>query len=80
MTPYFPASPCWSTSSFGPKADTAAMDLAALGEHLDLCQGQRGRLFALHCVAEAAHSALAARFVTTLVAIALLFIAVALAA
>ena len=80
MTPPFPAPPSWSTSSFGHKTDTSPGELSSLGEHLNLCQGQRGRLFSLHCLAEATHGVLAARFVTTLVGIALLFAVASLAA
>lgn len=63
---------CWSTASFGDAADTSATELSALGEHLDLCRGSRDRLFALHCVAQTMHGFVAARFVTTLVAVVLL--------
>ncbi len=62
----------WSTASFGDSADTSPMELSALGEHLDQCQGSRGRLFALHCVAETMHGFVAPRLVTTLVVAALL--------
>lgn len=65
-------SPCWSTASFGDAADTSPTELSALGEHLDLCRGSRGRLFAVHCVAQTMHGFVAARFVTTLVVIVLL--------
>ncbi|MDO9164820.1 MAG: hypothetical protein Q7U13_01810 [Rhodoferax sp.] len=64
--------PYWSTASFGDNADTSPMELSALGEHLDLCQGSRGRLFGLHCFAQSMHGFVAARFVTTLVVAALL--------
>ncbi|HEY5581983.1 MAG TPA: hypothetical protein VIK56_12630 [Rhodoferax sp.] len=64
--------PSWSTASFGDTADTSPMELSALGEHLDLCKGSRGRLFALHCVAQTLKGFVAARFVTTLVLVALL--------
>jgi hypothetical protein len=64
--------PSWSTASFGDTADTTPMELSALGEHLDTCKGSRGRLFALHCVAETMHGFVAARLVTTLMAVALL--------
>jgi hypothetical protein len=80
MTPYFPAAPNWRTATFGQPADTLALDLSSLGAHLDQCQGQRGRLFTLHCLAEATHGVLASRFVTTLVAVALLFAVASLAA
>lgn len=48
------------------------MELSALGEHLDLCRGAHGRLFALQCAAHAVQGFVAARFVTTLMVLALL--------
>ena len=66
------AAPSWSTASFGDAADTSPMDLSALGDHLKLCRGSYGRLFALRCVAERVSGFVSARFVTTLVVIALL--------
>lgn len=48
------------------------MELAVLGEHLNLCKVSHGRLFALHCFAETMKRFVAARFVTTLVLVALL--------
>jgi hypothetical protein len=68
----FIANPSWSTASFGDGTDTTPMDLSALEEHLDLCQGSRGRWFTLQCIAETLNGFVAARFVTTLVAVALL--------
>ena len=65
-------SPSWSTASFGDSPDTSPMELSALGEHLDLCRGAHGRLFALQCAAQTMHGFVAARFVTTLVVLALL--------
>mgnify|MGYP001603623809 FL=1 len=65
------SAPRWSTASFGDTADTSPMELSALGNHLDLCQGARGRLFTLHCVAEIMNRFVAPRFVTTLVVVAL---------
>lgn len=62
----------WSTSSFGDATDLSAMELMALGNHLGLCRSPHGRLFALHCVAESVHGFIVARFVTTLVIVALL--------
>jgi hypothetical protein len=62
----------WSTASFGDAADTSPLELAALGSHLSLCQGTRGRLFALRCVADSTRGFVAARFVTTLAILALL--------
>jgi hypothetical protein len=62
----------WSTASKGKATDTSPGDLSALGEHLGSCQAMHGRLFALHCVADTMHGFVAARFVTTLVVLALL--------
>lgn len=66
------ATPFWSTASFGDTTDTTPMELLALGDHLNLCRGSRGRLFTLQCVAETFNRFLAARFVTTLVVVGLL--------
>ena len=49
------------------------MDLSALGAHVDRCNGSRGRMFGLHCAADALSGFLAPRIVTTLVVIALVF-------
>lgn len=43
-----------------------------MGEHLGSCQALHGRLFALRCVADTMHGFVAARFVTTLVVLAML--------
>ena len=72
------ATPNWSTASFGSTADTSPVELFALGEHLDLCKGCRGRLFALQCLAEAVTGFVAARVVTTLTMLALVIGAVSL--
>lgn len=64
--------PSWSTASFGDTPDTSPMEMSALGEHLDLCQGARGRLFALQCMAGTMNGFVAGRFVTTLVVVALI--------
>lgn len=37
--------PLWRTASFGDAPDTSPMELSALGEHLDLCIGSKGRTF-----------------------------------
>jgi hypothetical protein len=63
--------PRWSTSSFA-DTDTLPMEQSALGEHLVLCKGLTGRLFALRCGADAVHRFVAPRFVTTLTVAALL--------
>ena len=62
----------WSTASFGNAADTTPMELSALGEHLDTCHGERGRLFGLRCKADVVRGFVATRFVTSLLAVALL--------
>lgn len=63
----------WSTASFGDAPETSPMELSALGEHSQLCQGRNGRMFALRCGAEAMHGFMAARFMTgLLIALALL--------
>ncbi len=59
----------WTTSSFGAAADTSPMELSALGDHLSHCKAQSGRLFALRCQAASLHNFVAARFVTTVVAL-----------
>lgn len=59
--------PRWTTSSFANDADTLPLELSALGEHLELCKGATGRLFALRCGADAIHRFVAPRFMTTLV-------------
>ena len=66
------ANPSWTTSSYGGTADTSPMELSALGEHLDHCKGLQGKLFALQCFAERMNGFMSARFVTTLVVVALL--------
>ena len=58
--------PSWSTSSADHTADTSPMELAALGEHLDLCRNASGRMFGLRCFADSMNGFVAARFVTTL--------------
>jgi hypothetical protein len=72
MNPAAIANPSWTTASFGTAADTSPIELSALGEHLYLCKAPHGRLFAVHCIAESMHGFVAARFVTTIVASALL--------
>lgn len=62
----------WSTSSFGACADTSPAELDALGAHLHACHEQRGRWFDLRCRADLMHGFLAARLVSSLLAVALL--------
>jgi hypothetical protein len=64
--------PSWSTAAFGDAAGTSPLELSALEDHLDLCKGSHGRLFALHCAVEALNGFVAARFVTTLAVVVLL--------
>ena len=62
----------WSTSSFADAADTSPLELFDLGEHLQRCRRSRGRLFAALCLSDAVERFVAPRFMTTMVAIALL--------
>jgi hypothetical protein len=62
----------WSTASFGHTAAASPLELSALGDHLHLCQQPHGRLLSLRCAAETAHGFIAARFVTTLLVVAIL--------
>lgn len=78
MTTDLVAAPRWTTSSFPADADTLPMEQSALGEHLAHCQRLTGRLFALHCAADAIHRFVAPRFVTTLT-VATLLIGIGLA-
>ncbi len=65
----------WSTASFGEAADTSPMELAALGDHLHACIGERGRWFTLHCLAETLGGFMASRVVTTVTLAAILVVA-----
>jgi hypothetical protein len=56
----------WTTASFPDATDTSPMELSELGEHVDRCNGSRGRWFTLRCAADAVHDFVAPRFVTTL--------------
>ncbi|HEY6135677.1 MAG TPA: hypothetical protein VIW70_17015 [Rubrivivax sp.] len=66
MTTQSTAIPCWSTAAFAEPAHTSPGELRALGQHMQQCQGLRGRLFTLRCAGELVHRALGARIVTTL--------------
>ncbi|MBP8270781.1 MAG: hypothetical protein KAX42_02805 [Sphaerotilus sp.] len=72
MTTSPSTSPRWSTACFGDATDTSPMDLSALGEHLDLCRGVRGRLFTTRCRVEAVHGFVSTHLVTTALAAATL--------
>lgn len=71
--------PCWSTASFGDDTDTSPLELDALGQHMQTCNGSKGRLFGLHSAAHRVHGFISSRFVTTLVLAALLIAAGSLA-
>jgi hypothetical protein len=62
----------WSTAALGAHAGLSSPELSALVEHLQLCRGSAGRLFGLHCLLDTLNGFVAARFVTTLVTLALL--------
>lgn len=64
--------PRWSTASFGNIADTSPMEMSALGEHLNQCKGLHESIFALQCAVQSIESFVAARFVTSVVGVALL--------
>ena len=63
--------PRWSTSSFSEGAKPSALEMASLGEHLNVCKSH-GRLFALQCNALAVHGFASGRFFTILAGAALL--------
>jgi hypothetical protein len=67
------SAPFWATASINDAADTSPMELSALGAHVDRCNGSRGRMFGLQCVADAVHGFIAPRFVTTLIVIGFVF-------
>ena len=56
----------------GDNAGTSPLELSVLEDHLKLCRRSCGRLFALQCMFEALDGFVAARFVTTLMAVALM--------
>jgi hypothetical protein len=58
---------CWTTSAFAAAADTSAIEVSALRNHIDHCNCSRGRYFAAGCVVDAVHAFVAPRLVTTLV-------------
>ena len=59
--------PRWPTAAVSDAVDTSPMELTELGTHVDRCNGERGRWFALRCTVDAVHEFVAARFVTTVV-------------
>nr|WP_315243095.1 hypothetical protein [uncultured Albidiferax sp.] len=66
------AGPNWSTASYHDASASQPMELAALGEHLSLCQGANRRWSTLRHVGNTVHGFAASRFVTTLAIAALL--------
>ena len=68
-TPFRP----WATASFADAADTSPMELSALGEHVENCNGSRGRMFGIRCAADSLIAFIAPRFVTTAVIVAIVF-------
>ena len=62
----------WSTASFGGNTETSPVELLSLGDHLGACKHPYTHLFALQCMAETTGGFLAARFVTTMVGVAVL--------
>jgi hypothetical protein len=69
MTQPIARGPHWTTSSFGHVTQTSPLDLLALGEHLDLCRGARGRLFEVRSAAQRVHGFVVARSMTALIAL-----------
>jgi len=80
MLPLLPTAPCWRTTLPPVQAERPVPDVSGLGEHLALCRGQGGRLFAMRCLAESTHGLVAPRFVSTVLAIAAMILAASLVA
>ena len=59
-------SPLGSTVSLGGAASLTPRELSALSEHLHVCTGLCGRLFAVRCTVDSVRGFIAARLVTTL--------------
>jgi hypothetical protein len=72
MSKYSPLAPSWVTSSLGHPADSAALQHAALGDHLAQCSAQRGRLQRLENGAVEFRRLVAGRFVTSALLLTLL--------
>jgi hypothetical protein len=58
----------WSTASFGQSPDSLPSELAALHDHVKVCNRFRGPWFTTQCRAEALHGFMVARLVTTVAA------------
>jgi hypothetical protein len=72
MKPKSDPGPRWSTSSFADLAETSPGELSDLGDHMNGCKINSGRLFAMRVGAEHVHGFVASRLVTSLVVIILL--------
>jgi hypothetical protein len=62
----------WTTASLSDPADTSPMELSALGEHLNHCRTAHRRLFAVRCAADVVNGFVSARFVTSVLVLAIL--------
>lgn len=69
------AAPSWTTATFADAVESSWSEVAAMGEHLNLCKALSGPLFAVRCAGELIHTFAATRFVTTLVFVVLLLAA-----
>jgi hypothetical protein len=76
MNSHVHSMPRWATAADGEAVDTSPLELSALGEHLQICRGSRGRLMALSHAAQTMHGFAAARLITTLVLVSALIAAV----
>jgi hypothetical protein len=72
------AAGCWSTSCFVDAAQTSAMDLSALGQHLQHCSATPRPLMRLRCAFEAMNGFVGARLITTTALLSLPFLVLAL--
>lgn len=79
VTPPPPRRP-WATASIADAADTSPMELSALGDHVDHCNGSRSRWFTVQCAADRLLGFMAPRFVTTVVLVVIVFGVVSLVA
>jgi hypothetical protein len=74
MKTHYSAIPCWSTTANNQGTGDFPTEASVLGEHLHYCKRPYGRLYGVVCAADAMHGFAATRFVTTLVAAALLIL------
>lgn len=58
--------PRWTTAAIPDATDTSPMELSELGDHVERCNGCRGRWFSLRCTVDALHDFVAPRVITTL--------------